>query len=82
MAYQKTDSDARHVKSIQPSLDIVTDMSGIVTPFPLENTLSDSRDGRVMPSLDMLQQLGKAFVVVLDFWWPVRSVGTCIVPGK
>jgi len=82
LADQKTDSDTRHVKSIQPRLDIVTDVSSIVTPFPLKDALSDSCNGRVMPRLDMFQQLGKPFVVILHLWWPVRFVGTCIISKK
>ena len=56
-------------------LDIKINVPRVAAPLPLQNTLCDSRDGRVVSLLDHLQSLCKPTVVVPHLWRPVDARG-------
>ena len=56
-------------------------MLRVLTTLPLEDTLRYCCDGRVMSAFDVLEQLCKSFVVVLNFRWPINVVRIRIIAG-
>lgn len=52
---QETDTDTRQVETVQPILNIVTYMTGILAPFPLQDTLRNSCYSGVMATLDVIK---------------------------
>jgi hypothetical protein len=61
-------------------LNIQAYMLCIALALPLEHTLCDGGDSRIVPRLDGFENLGEALIVVLDLRWPGDVIGICVVP--
>jgi hypothetical protein len=81
LAYQKPDADPRHVKAVEPGLDVESDALGSLVALPLEHALGDGCYCWVMTSLDGIERLGETLVEVVNLWRPLGIRGPCIIPG-
>ena len=54
-------------------------MFGILTAFPLEDTLCDGGDGGIVAALDVLENFCETLIVVLHLGGPLDVVGIRIV---
>ena len=61
-------------------LNVEVDVASILAALPLEDTLGDGGDGRVVTSFDGLEGLCEAAVVISDFWGPGDAGSICKVP--
>jgi hypothetical protein len=82
LADEEADSNAGHVETIEPCLDIETDVASILTPLPLQYTLRNCCHGRVVPLLDRFESLRKAIIVVLYLGRPGNSGCLSIIPER
>ena len=78
---QETNADAGQVEAIEPGLNVKTDITGVLTSFPLENALCDCSNGWIMPLFDSFQSLCETVVVVLYFGGPIDRGCLCVIPG-
>ena len=76
---EEANAYTREVEAVQPCLHVEPDMFSVLTPFPLQDTLGDRGNGRVVPTLDVFEKLRETFVVILYFRRPLNIVGIRIV---
>jgi len=83
LSYQESDSDPRHVKAVEPSLDVESDLLSVLALLPLEHALRDGSHRGVVTPLDGLERPGETFVVLVDLWWPLcfRSRPCVVIPA-
>lgn len=77
---QEPNANTRHVKPIEPRLDIEPNILRVLFPLPLQHTLCHSRHRRVVSLLDGLEKFRKVLVVLVHFWWPVDTRCFGVVP--
>jgi hypothetical protein len=70
LADQDADSDTAHVESVEEGLDGPVDRLAALFLFEFEDPLCHGGHDRVVPPLDIGEQLGEAFVVVVHLWGP------------
>jgi len=81
LSKQETNPDTRQVESIKPSLNFVVYLACVVRSLPLEHTLRDGGDSRVMPPLDVLQKLCELGIVIPDLRRPNDPRGLRVIPA-
>lgn len=54
-------------------------MLGVLTPLPFEHSLGDSSDSGVVTTLDVLEHLREALIVILHLGWPLHVVSVGVV---
>jgi hypothetical protein len=65
LSYQHADSYSRHVEAVQECLNVVVNLHPLPLPFVFQDSLRNSRHNTVVPSLNFLQSLCEACVVVV-----------------
>ena len=82
LSYQEPDTDPRHVKAVEPSLDVESDPLSLMALLPLEHALRDGCHCGVMTPLDGVERPGETSVVLVDLWRPLcfRS-RHCVIPA-
>lgn len=78
---EESDSNTGKIEAVEPGLDFSVDGFRFPTAFPLQNTLGNCGDGRVVAFLDVFQDLGEAVIVVADLRWPDNSGCLCVISG-
>ena len=74
LADEHADTNARHVEAIEEGLNGGVNLQTLAFPFPFQDALSHGGHHAVMSPFDLLQGLGEAFVVVVQFRGPVSSI--------
>jgi hypothetical protein len=54
-------------------------MFSVLTPLPLEDTLGDGGNGRVVTALDVVEKLREPFIIILHLGRPLNVVGIRII---
>jgi hypothetical protein len=76
---EEANAYTREIEAVQPCLHVQPNMLSVPTPLPLEDTLGDGGNGRVVPAFDVIENLCETFIVILDLGRPLNVVGTCKV---
>lgn len=71
---QHSYTNPRHVEPIEEGLDGGINLQTLTLSFPFKNTLSHGSYNTVVSPLDVLQSLGEAFIVIIQFWRPISVV--------
>lgn len=74
LADEHTNTDTRHVETVEESLDIVVNLHPLSLAFPLKDALRNGGHDAVVPPLDLLQCVCELCVVCAQLWWPVLTV--------
>lgn len=77
---QEPNANTRHIKPIQPGLDIQPNILRVLLPLPLQHTLGHSRHSRVVSLLDGLEQFREVPVIFVHLWWPVDTRCFSVIP--
>lgn len=79
LANEKPNAYPREVKSIQPSLNIQSNVLCVLTTLPFKDSLCDGRYCWIVTGLDVSEKLCEPLVKVLNFWGPIDIGGVSVI---
>ena len=74
LADEHSYTNARHVETVEESLNVVVNLHPLSLPFPFQYALSHSCHNTVMPPLDLVKGVCEFCIVCAELWRPFFSV--------